>query len=97
MSLRQKRKRPLICYAGSAAETSIGSKPIGSELNPKPYSKDRECQDFPVTSSNAYGAVRAGSNGTRGMRKPPLKNIFPSTCAPIRPERARQCGSPYPA
>lgn len=25
-------KRPLIRYAGSAAETSIGSKPMGSEL-----------------------------------------------------------------
>lgn len=28
----QKKQRPLIRYAGSAAETSIGSKPIGSEL-----------------------------------------------------------------
>lgn len=28
----QKRQKPLIRYAGSAAETSIGSKPIGSEL-----------------------------------------------------------------
>ncbi len=27
-----KRQKPLIRYAGSAAETSIGSKPIGSEL-----------------------------------------------------------------
>lgn len=26
------KKRPLIRYAGSAAETSIGSKPMGSEL-----------------------------------------------------------------
>lgn len=26
------QKKPLIRYAGSAAETSIGSKPIGSEL-----------------------------------------------------------------
>jgi len=29
----QKKQRPLIRYAGSAAETSIGSKPIGSELS----------------------------------------------------------------
>lgn len=29
----RKKQRPLIRYAGSAAETSIGSKPIGSELN----------------------------------------------------------------
>jgi len=27
-----KRMRALICYAGSAPEASIGSKPIGSEL-----------------------------------------------------------------
>lgn len=33
MKALQKRQRPLIRYAGSAAETSIGSKPIGSELN----------------------------------------------------------------
>lgn len=30
--LLEKRKRALICYAGSAPEASIGSKPIGSEL-----------------------------------------------------------------
>ncbi len=29
---RRMSKRPLICYAGSAAETSIDSTPIGSEL-----------------------------------------------------------------
>lgn len=28
----EKIKRALICYAGSAPEASIGSKPIGSEL-----------------------------------------------------------------
>lgn len=33
MKAPQKKQRPLIRYAGSAAETSIGSKPIGSELN----------------------------------------------------------------
>ena len=32
MKALQKKQRPLIRYAGSAAETSIGSKPIGSEL-----------------------------------------------------------------
>ena len=35
MSEGLKRNWPLIRYAGSAAETSIGSKPIGSELRPK--------------------------------------------------------------
>lgn len=29
----KKKQRPLICYAGSAVETSIGPKPIGDELN----------------------------------------------------------------
>lgn len=28
----EKGRRTLICYAGSASEASIGSKPIGSEL-----------------------------------------------------------------
>ena len=31
----QEKEKPLIRYAGSAAETSIGSKPMGSELNSK--------------------------------------------------------------
>jgi len=31
------KKKPLICYAGSAVETSIGSKPFGSELTMKVY------------------------------------------------------------
>lgn len=30
--LSEKNRRTLICYAGSASEASIGSKPIGSEL-----------------------------------------------------------------
>ncbi len=34
MKTSEKKQRPLIRYAGSAAETSIGSKPIGSELTP---------------------------------------------------------------
>ena len=29
----REKQRPLIRYAGSAAETSIGSKPIGSEIS----------------------------------------------------------------
>ena len=40
----QKKQRPLIRYAGSAAETSIGSKPIGSELNAEAYPKRHFCQ-----------------------------------------------------
>lgn len=39
-----KKQRPLIRYAGSAAETSISSKPIGSELSCEFYSASRLCQ-----------------------------------------------------
>jgi hypothetical protein len=39
-----KKQWPLIRYAGSAAETSIGSKPIGSELRARAYSKLQVCQ-----------------------------------------------------
>lgn len=39
-----KKQRPLIRYAGSAAETSIGSKPIGSELGTVLYCERRRCQ-----------------------------------------------------
>jgi len=39
-----KKQRPLIRYAGSAAETSIGSKPIGSELNLRVYPGRQFCQ-----------------------------------------------------
>ena len=41
-----KEKRTLICYAGSASEASIGSKPVGSELSSYTYSKNRFCQYF---------------------------------------------------
>lgn len=44
MMTAQKRQRPLIRYAGSAAETSIGSKPIGSELGAGVYPKRHSCQ-----------------------------------------------------
>jgi hypothetical protein len=39
-----KKQRPLIRYAGSAAETSIGSKPIGSELDARVYPERPACQ-----------------------------------------------------
>src|SRR5690606_8391852 len=40
----QKKQRPLIRYAGSAAETSIGPKPIGSELSARAYPERPVCQ-----------------------------------------------------
>lgn len=39
MMVAAEKQKPLIRYAGSAAETSIGSKPIGSELNPIMHSR----------------------------------------------------------
>lgn len=51
----QKKQRPLIRYAGSAAETSIGSKPIGSELKAGLYPKLNVCQaSFTLALSLAY-------------------------------------------
>lgn len=44
MIATRKKQRPLIRYAGSAAETSIGSKPIGSELEEEFYSGRSLCQ-----------------------------------------------------
>ena len=44
MTTARKTQRPLIRYAGSAAETSIGSKPIGSELNARVYPEKPACQ-----------------------------------------------------
>ena len=40
----QEKQKPLIRYAGSAAETSIGSKPIGSELRLGFYPGSYLCQ-----------------------------------------------------
>lgn len=51
MMAAQKKQRPLIRYAGSAAETSIGSKPIGSELENEFYSGRRLCQVWPPLGS----------------------------------------------
>ena len=53
MKALQKKQRPLIPYAGSAAETSIGSKPIGGELNPRFYSRSRSCQDIGLAPAMA--------------------------------------------
>lgn len=46
----QEKRRPLIRYAGSAAETSIGSKPIGSELSYKLYPERPACQAVRVST-----------------------------------------------
>lgn len=44
----QKEQRPLIRYAGSAAETSIGLKPMGSELSARAYPERPVCQAKPA-------------------------------------------------
>lgn len=51
----QKKQRPLIRYAGSAAETSIGSKPIGSELDARVYPEWPVCQaGMALAQARAY-------------------------------------------
>ena len=51
----RKKQRPLIRYAGSAAETSIGSKPIGSELSTKVYPERPVCQaKLALAQTRAY-------------------------------------------
>ena len=55
LTTARKKQRPLIRYAGSAAETSIGSKPIGSELNLRVYLKRHFCQaGLALAQSRAY-------------------------------------------
>lgn len=46
----EKEMRALICYAGSAPEASIGSKPIGSELNVEIVIVEGRSQGFPNES-----------------------------------------------
>ena len=59
----QKKQRPLIRYAGSAAETSIGSKPIGSELGREVYPKQYFCQAcFGLAQSRADLPARRQSD-----------------------------------
>ena len=56
----RKKQRPLIRYAGSAAETSIGSKPIGSELSAEFYARRSDCQGIKRRnrSAAAFGQWR---------------------------------------
>ena len=71
-SAAQKKQRPLIRYAGSAAETSIGSKPIGSELNAEVYPKRHFCQaGLAMAQSWAYlpDLGKEGSTCLRGSIK----------------------------
>lgn len=49
MTGRPKRKWPLIRYAGPAAETSIGSMPIGNELSHRFYPMGVVCQPAPLS------------------------------------------------
>lgn len=62
----RKKQRPLIRYAGSAAETSIGSKPIGSELNLRFYPWPSPCQV--MQSSLATRTVVIAPNGVERSR-----------------------------
>lgn len=67
----QERQRPLIRYAGSAAETSIGSKPIGSELGREVYPKQYFCQA-------CFGLAQSRADlppGAKAMRQTPHPNM----------------------
>jgi len=63
-------KRALICYAGSAPEASIGSKPVGSELKSLIGRKDLISQEF--STSREMPSRHAGHT-----RKPQLIDIYP--------------------
>jgi hypothetical protein len=91
MMATQKKQRPLIRYAGSAAETSIGSKPIGSELENEFYSGRRLCQvwpplgsgtglsdiqlDIPETRAENLGDIPACPQKIKGFYRPFLPNV----------------------
>ncbi len=63
----RKKQRPLIRYAGSAAETSIGSKPIGSELSAQFYPWCNPCQVKLKHKRKHYKSQPEGSgNGDAG-------------------------------
>jgi hypothetical protein len=56
-----RKQRPLIRYAGSAAETSIGSKPIGSELSAGFYPWRRGYQ-------NLVRGLSSTNQSSRGLK-----------------------------
>jgi hypothetical protein len=55
--------RALICYAGSAPEASIGSKPIGTELGPDIGIIPQGSQDFFKTPSESSWRAFCGKGG----------------------------------
>jgi hypothetical protein len=64
----REKQRPLIRYAGSAAETSIGSKPIGSELSAGFYSWRRGYQ-------NLVRGLRSMNQSPRGLKPIPEPSV----------------------
>lgn len=75
MIAAQKKQRPLIRYAGSAAETSIDSKPIGSELNAKLYPDQLVCQ-----AKAALAQTRTYLSGLRQTAEPKARNTALTPC-----------------
>ena len=71
-----RKQRPLIRYAGSAAETSIGSKPIGSELNVGVYPRRHFCQ-----ASLALAQPRGYLPGLRQKTAPRSGEIAVPLCS----------------
>jgi hypothetical protein len=75
----RKKQKPLICYAGSAAETSIGPKPIGSELNARAYPKRHFCKaGWIMAQSRAY-LPDLGHRHGRYARAVPINQRLAST------------------
>lgn len=67
MSGRPKRQRLLMRYAGSAAETSIGSKPIGTELEKKVYVRIGLCQGH-EPAGQSHEAITQDHLNPEGMQ-----------------------------
>jgi len=87
----RKKQKPLIRYAGSAAETSIGSKPIGSELNNGFYSGLRLCQVLSALGSGTWlsdiqrdipetRAVEPGRYTGQSSKNQKLLSTIPTQC-----------------
>ncbi len=72
----QKKQRPLIRYAGSAAETSIGLKPIGSKLSEGAYLEWPVCQ-----ASLALARLRAYLQGLGQMAAPRGGDVSVTACS----------------
>ena len=71
-------RRALICYAGSAPEASISSKPLGSELFTSIGMRPLQCQkSSPYTSGG-------GRRPDQGMTPQPYDNVMNNLTSRLR-------------